>query len=81
MPKRGKLKEQKYKEAVARNLAGMKVRKEKYRGLKLETAKRLVGVRDIDDSYDSEIEKNILPEKKKKKENNEKTDNAMDNIS
>lgn len=68
---RGKLKEQKYEEAVARNINGMKSRKEKYRGLKLEKAKRMLGVRDNDNSHDDAIKKNILPEKKKKKNDEE----------
>lgn len=71
MPKRGKLKNQKYEESVVRNTKNLIERKEKYVGLKLSVAKQRIGVRQDDTRFDDIISEVIKEPKKKKKKDDE----------
>ncbi len=55
MPKRGQTKDAKYKAAVERNLKHAKSAPKKYKGLKLDTAKRYIGIRDDDKVHDEAV--------------------------
>ena len=79
MPKRGKLKEQKYEEAVERNLHNITnshVRlsidpREKYVGVKLSKAKHMLGIKQDDTRFDDVVSEAIKEPKKKKKKDDE----------
>ena len=49
-----KTKEQKYNEAVERNLS-KSAKKKKYKGMKLSEAKMSIGIRAKDDRFDNEV--------------------------
>lgn len=79
MPKRGKTKEQKYEEAVERNIRSMinsharisTGTKSKYVGVTLSKAKQMLGIRQDDTRFDADISEKIKEPKKKKKDDKE----------